>query len=52
MQERVPQLIVRDGPEKGREIPLTQELVTIGRLEGSDIPVSDHLASRRHAEIE
>jgi pSer/pThr/pTyr-binding forkhead associated (FHA) protein len=52
VQERVPQLIVQGGPEKGREIPLAQELLTIGRLESSDIPVSDRLASRRHAEIE
>lgn len=52
MQERVPQLIVQGGPEKGREIPLTQELLTIGRLQGSDVVIDDRLASRRHAEIE
>lgn len=52
MQERVPQLIVQGGPEKGREIPLSQELLTIGRLQGSDVVIDDRLASRRHAEIE
>jgi pSer/pThr/pTyr-binding forkhead associated (FHA) protein len=52
VQERVPQLIVQGGPEKGREIPLTQALLTVGRLESSDMPVSDRLVSRRHAEIE
>lgn len=52
MQERVPQLIVKGGPEKGREIPLSQELLTIGRLQGSDVVIDDRLASRRHAEIE
>jgi DNA-binding response OmpR family regulator len=52
MQERVPQLIVQGGPEKGREIPLSQDLLTIGRLHGSDVVIDDRLASRRHAEIE
>lgn len=52
MQERVPQLIVQGGPEKGREIPLSQDLLTIGRLQGSDVVIDDRLASRRHAEIE
>jgi hypothetical protein len=52
MQDRVPQLIVKGGPEKAREILLSQELLTIGRLESSDIPVSDRLVSRHHAEIE
>ncbi len=52
MQERVPQLVLRGGPEKGREIPLTQELLTIGRLGSSDMPIHDRLASRRHAEIQ
>jgi len=52
MQERVPQLIVQGGPGKGREIPLTEELLTIGRLEDSDVVIDDRLASRHHAEIE
>ncbi len=52
MQEKVPQLIVQGGPEKGTEIPLTQELLIVGRLGSSDIIVHDRLASRRHAEIE
>jgi pSer/pThr/pTyr-binding forkhead associated (FHA) protein len=52
MQERVPQLILQGGPEKGTEIPLTQDVATIGRLGGSDLVVDDRLASRRHAEIE
>jgi len=52
VQEKVPQLIVRGGPEKGREIALTQALLTVGRSESSDMRVSDRLVSRRHAEIE
>ena len=52
MPGRVPQLIVMSGAGKGREIPLAPELLTIGRLEGSDVLVSDRLASRHHAEIE
>lgn len=52
MQERVPQLILQGGPKKGTEIPLTQDVATIGRLDGSDVVVDDRLASRRHAEIE
>lgn len=52
MQERVARLMVQGGPEKGREIALTPELVVIGRLEDSDILIRDRLASRRHAEIE
>jgi pSer/pThr/pTyr-binding forkhead associated (FHA) protein len=52
MEERAPRLLVRGGAERGREIVLTQENVTIGRQEGSDVVVGDRLASRRHARLE
>lgn len=52
MQERAPRLIVRGGPEKGKEIPLTQDVLTIGRSADSDIVIDDRLASRSHAQLE
>lgn len=52
MQERAPRLIVQGGGEKGREIPLTQDLLTIGRSVENDIVIDDRLASRRHAKLE
>ncbi len=52
MQERVPRLVVQGGSQQGGEIPLTGELLTVGRLEDSGIVIDDRLASRRHAEIQ
>jgi pSer/pThr/pTyr-binding forkhead associated (FHA) protein len=52
MEERAPRLLVRGGAERGREIVLTEEKVTIGRQEGSDLVVTDRLASRSHARLE
>ena len=52
MEERAPRLLVRGGAERGREIVLIEESLTIGRHEGSDVFVGDRLASRRHARLE
>jgi DNA-binding response OmpR family regulator len=52
MQEKVPRLMVQGGDEKGREIPLANKSLTIGRLADSDIVIVDRLASRRHAVLE
>jgi DNA-binding response OmpR family regulator len=52
MEERVPRLLVQGGEEKGREIPLAEKTLTIGRLDANDLVVADRLASRRHAVLE
>lgn len=52
MHESTPRLIVQGGAEKGKEIPLTQELLSIGRSDDNDIVIGDRLASRRHAQLE
>jgi DNA-binding response OmpR family regulator len=52
MQEKVPRLLVEGGDEKGREIPLADKSITIGRLEENDVVIVDRLASRRHAVLE
>lgn len=52
MQERVPRLILQGGSQKGREIRLSEKCLTIGRLESSDLVISDRLVSRNHAQIE
>jgi pSer/pThr/pTyr-binding forkhead associated (FHA) protein len=52
MRERAPRLIVQGGPEKGKEIPLTQDLLAMGRSVENDIVIDDRLASRHHAQLE
>lgn len=52
IQEKVPRLVVQGGEEKGREIPLADKSLTIGRLADNDIVIVDRLASRRHAVLE
>ncbi len=52
MQERTPRLLVQGGSGKGREIELSQELLTIGRFDESDVVIDDRLVSRHHAEIQ
>jgi hypothetical protein len=51
-EQKVPRLLVQGGEEKGREIPLTEKTLTMGRLEDNSIMVEDRLASRRHAMLE
>jgi len=52
MQERTPRLLVQGGSGKGKEIELSQELLTIGRLDECDVVIDDRLVSRHHAEIQ
>jgi DNA-binding response OmpR family regulator len=52
MDERAPRIRVLGGPQKGRQIPLTEDSLTIGRQADSDVVVDDRLASRRHARLE
>lgn len=52
MQERTPRLLVQGGSGKGKEIELSEELLTIGRLDESDVVIDDRLVSRHHAEIQ
>ena len=49
MEERTPRLLVRGGPQKGKEVLLAEESMTIGRVQESSIVIDDRLASRRHA---
>jgi DNA-binding response OmpR family regulator len=52
MQEKVPRLVVQGGEEKGREIPLADKSLTIGRRADNDVVIVDRLASRQHAVLE
>jgi pSer/pThr/pTyr-binding forkhead associated (FHA) protein len=40
-----------DGPYLGREVPLTRQMVTMGRERDNDILLESDLASRYHAEL-
>lgn len=51
-EQRVPRLVVQGGEQKGREIPLAEKTLTMGRLEDNTIVIVDRLASRRHAMLE
>ena len=44
-------LIVQHGPLAGRQFPMTQSVVTIGRTAGSDLIIDDPEVSRRHARL-
>ena len=44
-------LVVRSGPDKGRAVELTGEVVVLGRQRGCDLIVRDERASRRHVEL-
>lgn len=52
MEEKIPRLLLQGGPDKGKEILLSEESLTIGRVEDSDIMVGDRLVSRRHAQLQ
>jgi hypothetical protein len=43
-------VLIEDG-KPGRVFPLTKDLMVIGRLADSDVPLQDPGASRRHAEL-
>jgi DNA-binding response OmpR family regulator len=51
-EQRVPRLLVQGGEEKGKEIPLTEKTLSMGRLQDNTIVIGDRLASRRHAMLE
>ncbi len=44
-------LVVLEGPEKGREYPLTKPVVHLGKRQDCDIVLSDPTVSRDHCEI-
>lgn len=44
-------LLVREGPEAGRRLPITQPQFTIGRAEDSHLHLAGMLVSRQHAMI-
>jgi hypothetical protein len=46
-----PRLLVGDGQSAEREVPLTAEVVVLGRGSDADVRLSDTGVSRRHAEI-
>ncbi len=44
-------LLIMNGPDQGREIPLDKDAFTIGAGAQSDLVLQDEAASRRHCEI-
>ena len=46
-----PKLVVVDGPEKGKSLPLVGDIFRIGRQDGSDLQLLDAAVSRRHCEL-
>ncbi len=46
------QLVVTEGPSRGKKIPLNKNLIKIGKRESNDLVVSDKTVSRNHMEIE
>ena len=47
----VPSLIVHQGANPGRSVPLSKDRLTIGRSEHADLPFPDTKLSREHAEF-
>ena len=47
----VPSLIVHQGTNRGRRLPLDKARLTIGRGENADLPFADSKLSREHAEF-
>ena len=47
------QLSVSEGPDRGKQFPMTKPVVTLGRSGGrqNDITLSDSTVSREHAKI-
>ncbi|MBI3830752.1 MAG: FHA domain-containing protein [Planctomycetes bacterium] len=45
------ELVVLNGPYKGRRIPLTKDLLRLGRDATCEVSLDDEAASRRHSEI-
>ncbi len=45
-------LVRLDGPEAGKELPLTSSKITLGRSSEDDIPIEDDEVSQAHATLE
>lgn len=45
------QLIIVDGPNRGRKLSLSKETVTLGKKENNDLIIQDSTVSRNHLEI-
>lgn len=46
------QVVVIEGPNKGKKITLNKNLTTVGKRENNDIALADKTVSRNHLEIE
>ncbi|MBE7465760.1 MAG: FHA domain-containing protein [Planctomycetes bacterium] len=51
MATLVGELVVLSGPYKGRRVPISKDLIRLGRERTSDVSLEDEAASRNHAEI-
>ena len=46
------QLVVTDGPARGKKLTLNKNLIKIGKRENNDLIIPDKTVSRNHLEIE
>ena len=46
------QLVVAEGPSRGKKINLNKNVITVGKRETNDLVVSDKTVSRKHMEIQ
>lgn len=46
------QLVVIEGPDKGKKVTLNKNLTSVGKRETNNIPLTDKTVSRNHLEIE
>ncbi len=46
------QLLVNEGPSRGKKMPLNQKITSIGKRENNDLVLMDKTVSRNHFEIE
>lgn len=47
----MPKLIVKSGPNAGKEFVLTDKPFTVGRMPDNDLELRDSLVSRKHSEV-
>ena len=52
LDKKIPTLLVLKGADAGLRIPLTKDVLTIGRTVEADLVFHDEQISRRHATIE
>lgn len=50
-RERPRKLVILKGPESGRSLELTDEIITLGRASDSRVVLSDEYCSNRHARL-